>query len=102
MTDHDHVRRVELPAHRSRHLEAVDVRKLDVEQDDIGPQPCDLGQCPRSVPGLAHHDIAGLHEVRPERRAEAGMVIDQQDGAAHRGIMSSGRAAYHRANPWIP
>ena len=61
-------------------VEAVEVGELDVEQDDVRAQPARLGERGRAVGGLADDLVALGLEQQPRPGAEAGVVVDDEDG----------------------
>ena len=75
------------PAFRSTvgDVESVDVRELNVEQDDVGAVSTDRGERGRAVGRLADHLVARIFEHAPRARPETGVVIDDQDGPRHDG-----------------
>ena len=66
-------------------VESVDVRELNVEEDDVGPVRPDRGERGCAVGRLADHLVARIFEHPSGARAEAGVVINDQDGPRHEG-----------------
>ena len=65
-------------------VEAVDVRQLDVEQHEVGPQAARLGDAGGAVGGLAD-DVEALRLQQHARaRTKGGVVVDDEDGQSHR------------------
>jgi hypothetical protein len=66
-----------------RDVEAVDVRELHVQEDELRTQPVGLRDGAGAVHGLADDlESLGFQEdpgARPERR----VVVDDEDGAVH-------------------
>ena len=88
------------PAKPSRHLEAVEVGELNVEQDESRQQRrrCDHGRARRPLP---HRRPRSLRRARSARgRPEAGMVVDDQHGARHTRIVAELERRAHRGEPY--
>ena len=81
--DQDHHRRVGPAGDPPRHSEAVEVGEAHIEQDDIREQLARGSQRGLAVLGLADDVIALALEQAPGARAEARVVVDDQDGAGH-------------------
>src|SRR5439155_3917627 len=94
----DHRRRAAVrPRQPARDLEAVEVRQLHVEEDDVGSK-LSYGLDRRlAVSRLADDvELPGL-EAHPCRRAKAGVVVDDQD-ARHVRILAYGSPNGHTVN----
>ena len=87
--DQDDVDAGLLPADPPRDLEAADVRQADVEQDEVGSQLAGGGQRGRAVGGLADDGPAVALQRAARHGPEAGVVVDDEDGAGH-GLILSG------------
>ena len=62
------------------HLEPADVGEVDVQQDHVGRQPAG-GVEPGAPAGrLAHDLVALLLQEGRHQRAEAGVVVDDEEG----------------------
>jgi len=97
----DDGRRIARLAEPRRHLEPVDIGKLNIQQDKLRPQPLRLGDSRLTVSGLAD-DLDPLRlKQRPGHLPEALMVIDDQDGQLHQTSVASPTTARTRANPCI-
>jgi hypothetical protein len=66
-----------------RHLEAVEVGEVDVEQDHVGPQLGRGAQAGGSGPRLADDLVALGLEQQPGARAKALVVVHDQDTGPH-------------------
>jgi hypothetical protein len=80
-------------------LEAVDVGKLDVEQDEFGPKARRRHQRRLPVGGLSQHlETAGFQQ-RSSERAKLGVIVDDQDRLPHRQIVARTRSPRIGATP---
>src|SRR5262245_14790054 len=61
------------------YLEAVEVRKVDVEQDEVRVQAMGLGDGSRAVGGLADHVVALCLEQHPGGRPKRRVIVDDED-----------------------
>ena len=64
----------------TRHLEAIEVRESDVEDDDGGTQVRGGPDRTTTVSGLADDVEAKTRKELTRHRPEPGMVVDDQDG----------------------
>ena len=69
--------------------EAVHPRQLDVEQNDLRPQPASRFERGLAVRSLTDHLEAVDLEQRPYTRSEVGVVVDDQQAPGHETIVSS-------------
>src|SRR4029453_15867958 len=74
-------------------LEAVEVRQLDVEQDEVRVKLPGNGHRRLPVRGLADDLVTLRLEQRPGARPKAGMVVDDQHCHMH-SFASLGRSPY--------
>src|SRR5439155_159748 len=77
--------------------EPVDVRQLDVEEHDLRLQALDGGDGRDTVRRLADDLEAFFLEERPRRRAEARVVVDDED-RPHPTIVAEERRSFHTVN----
>src|SRR5436305_11180804 len=81
--DQDHHGTWLIVAHTAGDLEAVDVRQLDVEQDQVGSERPALLDRRAPVLSLAD-DVEALRlEQQLGARAEGGVIVDDQDRRGH-------------------
>jgi hypothetical protein len=64
-------------------VKAVQVRELDVEQDDVGLQVGYGRDRRRAVGRLANNVETRRLQQRTRRRSEGGVIIDDEDRPAH-------------------
>ena len=64
-------------------LESRAIRKVDVEQDDIGLQAFGFGKAFGEVGSLADHDVAVGLERAFGAGPKSGVVVDDEDGGRH-------------------
>src|SRR5215213_1839012 len=83
-------------------LEAVEVGKLNVEQDQVGVELADGLERRSPVLRLADHHVAVGLEHPPRAEPEARVVVDDQDGGRHAPIVLHRRGLRGTANPTPP
>ena len=80
-------------------LEAVEVRKPDIEHNDLGAKLPHRVYCPCAIGDRADHPESLIFEQDSRRLPEAGVVIHDQHGATHRAIVADGTGSAIVANP---
>ena len=82
-----------------RHLEPVNIGKLNIKQDKLRPQPLRLGDGGLTISRFPHD----LDPIRLKQLTgnppETLMVVDDQDGERHQISVAPHTAAHTRANP---
>jgi hypothetical protein len=71
--------RIHLAGQPGGYFEPVQIRKLDIKQHQLGPQPGRLGQRCFAVGCLADHVEPVSLQERPGRPAKPWMIVDDQD-----------------------
>jgi C4-dicarboxylate-binding protein DctP len=80
-------------------LEAIEVRKPDIEQDDLGTQSLRRGDRPCAIGGRANDRESLVFEQHARGLPEAGMVVDDKHGLRHRLIVADPPGSAIVANP---
>ena len=75
-------------------LESVEVRELDVEQDQVGAQPLAPRRSPCAVARLADHLVAVGLEQQARAGAESLVVVDDENGASDMARFSRSRRSF--------
>ena len=84
------------------HREAVGVGEVDVEEHEVGRELADAVQRLGAVGGLPHHVVALALEQHARRRPEARVVVDDEDGRGHGGIVADLRPSSYTATRTPP
>ena len=93
--DHDNRQRLVERMQLAQDLHAVHPWHLDVEQDEIGPIALHQRNGVRAIAG-AHELVLFVFEDHPQRIADGGLVINDQDAGLHRRIFNLRSQSYDR------
>jgi hypothetical protein len=92
--DQHHGRRVERLGETRCHDESINVRELDVEQDNLRPELRDCPEHAFPIGTLADNVVPFGLEQRARRRPEHLVVVDDQHGRTHRSILAHARGRH--------
>ena len=98
-SDHDDFRSRKHARELPAHVDAVHVRHVQVEEDDVWLQPCGLFEHPRAVLDSSDDLVVVRHEQSPNRRADSCVVVSHQNSTRpSRRDLGPGHLTYWQAS----
>jgi hypothetical protein len=95
----DDCRRIDRVDEPHGDLEAIDIRKLDIQKDKLWPQARRRSQRRLPVSGLPKHLETVCFQQRASEPAKLSVIIDDQDRPPHRRIVARTRSSRIGATP---